>query len=235
MTALLELEGVGVRYGASDAVRDVSLRVAEGRVTALLGRNGAGKTSTLRAAMGLEPLAGGRVRLEGSDLAGVSVAERARRGMAFLPETRGVLPSLSVAEQLDLASALGRPGPWTPEGAYALFPRLAERRGHGGSQLSGGEQQMLGVARALMSNPRVLILDEPTEGLAPTIVGELLERLRGVAAAGQSLLLVEQNFRFAAQLADQAVALEHGRVAWRGAMAELAADPPLQSRLLGLG
>ncbi len=235
MSALLAVEAATVRYGAATAVSAVSLSVAPGETVALLGRNGAGKSTTLRAAMGLVPLSAGRVLFEGRDLAGAPAHRRAALGMAFLPETRGVLPSLSVAEQLDLAAGLGPPGPWTPEAAYALFPRLAERRGHGGGQLSGGEQQMLGIARALMSNPKLLLLDEPTEGLAPAVAAELLSRLRGLTAEGQSLLLVEQNFGFAARLAGRAIALENGAVAWEGPMAALTKDPALQSRLLGLG
>lgn len=235
---MLSVEDLTVAYGASPAVDGLSFEAAEGRVTAILGRNGAGKTTTLRAVMGFQRPVRGSVRWRGRDVTRTPPHAKARAGVGYLPETRGVLPSLTVEEQLRLAASRVRRSEgarWPLARLYEVFPRLAERRGNGGAQLSGGEQQMLGVARALALEPELLILDEPTEGLAPAIVRELLTQLAAIAAEGQTILLVEQNFRFAARLSDQALVLSKGRAAWSGPMSELSSDAALQRRWLGVG
>ncbi len=204
-----------------------------GGVVALLGRNGAGKTTTLRSVMGLTPARRGRVVFDGEEITLRRTQWIARRGLSFLPETRGIFPSLSVEENLAIAAGR-RPGPWTLERIYRLFPRLDERRAQGGGVLSGGEQQMLAIARALLLNPELLILDEPTEGLAPVIVREVQRHLQAVKDEGLTILLVEQSFHFATALADTAYVLGKGRVQWQGASAALVADTEVQKAWLGI-
>ncbi|MGE0716324.1 MAG: ABC transporter ATP-binding protein [Alphaproteobacteria bacterium] len=214
MTALLAVEGLHVHYGSSHAVQGVDLAVPAGGVVALLGRNGAGKSTTLKAIMGIAPPSAGRVTLDGRSLGRLPPARIARRGVGYVPETRGIFPSLTVEENLRLAA---RDGGWPLERVYARFPRLAERRRSGGGTLSGGEQQMLAIARALTTAPRLLLLDEPTEGLAPLVVDEIADMLRALKADGLAMLLVEQNLAFALAFADQVVVLGKGRVRWAGA------------------
>ncbi len=204
-----------------------------GGVVALLGRNGVGKTTTLRSVMGLTPARRGRVVFDGEEITQRRTQWIARRGLSFLPETRGIFPSLSVEENLAIAAGR-RPGPWTLERIYRLFPRLDERRAQGGGVLSGGEQQMLAIARALLLNPELLILDEPTEGLAPVIVREVQRHLQAVKDEGLTILLVEQSFHFATALADTAYVLGKGRVQWQGASAALVADTEVQKAWLGI-
>jgi len=230
---MLRLENVIAGYGETQVLHGVSLEVQAGEVVALMGRNGAGKTTTLRSIIGLTPATGGRILLEGKDITRAKPHALALAGLGYLPEHRGVFPSLSVHENLTLVAGR-RPGPWTVPRVYELFPRLAERRRNGGGQLSGGEQQMLAIARALLLNPLVLLLDEPTEGLAPLIVREIGERLAQIKAEGTTALLVEQNARFALGLADRAYVLSRGAVAWEGTAAELQADRAAQASLLGV-
>ncbi len=230
---MLALEDIHTYYGESHVLQGVSLEVPRGGVVALLGRNGAGKTTTLRSVMGLTPARRGRVVFDGEEITQRRTQWIARRGLSFLPETRGIFPSLSVEENLAIAAGR-RPGPWTLERIYRLFPRLDERRAQGGGVLSGGEQQMLAIARALLLNPELLILDEPTEGLAPVIVREVQRHLQAVKDEGLTILLVEQSFHFATALADTAYVLGKGRVQWQGASAALVADTEVQKAWLGI-
>ena len=223
MSALLEVEGLEAWYGESHVLRGVSFAVAEGTVTSVVGRNGAGKTTLLRTVMGLVARRRGEVRLAGRALSGLAPHRIARAGLAWVPETRNVFPSLSVEENLAVAA---RPGGFGLAGLFERFPRLAERRGIGGGRLSGGEQQMLAIARALATNGRLLLLDEPTEGLAPAHVAEIAGLLARLKAAGQTVLLVEQTLPLALSLADRVLVLGRGEVRWEGPRAafDAAAD-----------
>ncbi len=229
---MLTLEGLQGFYGQSHILHGVDLEVPKGKVVGLLGRNGAGKTTTLKAIMGVVRTAGS-VRWQGREIRGLSPHRIARLGIAYMPETRGIFPSLSVMENLTLIAGR-RPGPFTIERIFELFPRLAERRSNGGTQLSGGEQQMLAIARALLWNPDLLLLDEPTEGLAPIIVAEIQQHLRGFKEAGLTVLLVEQNLQFATDLADEVYVLGRGKVRWQGSSGALKAEPEIQHRWLGV-
>ena len=230
---MLKLENVTTGYGETQVLRGVSLEVGAGEVVALMGRNGAGKTTTLRSIIGLTPAWSGRISLDGRDITSTKPHMLAKHGLGYLPEHRGIFPSLTVHENLTLVEGR-RPGRWTIARAYELFPRLAERRTNGGAQLSGGEQQMLAIARALLLNPLVLLLDEPTEGLAPLIVREIGERLAEIRSEGTTMLLVEQNARFALNLADRAYVLSRGEVKWKGAASALKADRGAQAEWLGV-
>jgi branched-chain amino acid transport system ATP-binding protein len=230
---MLRLEGITAGYGETQVLHGVSLEVAVGEVVALLGRNGAGKTTTLRSIIGLTPVWNGSVVFDGQDITRRKPHTLALAGIGYLPEHRGVFPSLSVHENLTLVEGR-RPGAWTIARVYELFPRLAERRQNGGAQLSGGEQQMLAIARALLLNPKLLLLDEPTEGLAPLIVREIYARLADIKAEGATVLLVEQSVRFALSLADRAYVLGRGQVEWQGDAAALAGDAEAQKTWLGV-
>ena len=220
-------------YGDSQVLFDVSLTVGSGEVVTLLGRNGMGKTTTVSSIMGLVRPRAGAVAFEGRRVDGLPPYRIAQCGIGLVPEGRQVFPTLTVDENLVATAAVRHaPARWTCEHVYELFPRLAERRGHLGSQLSGGEQQMLAIGRALMTNPKLLILDEATEGLAPLIRAEIwacLERLKG---EGQAILVIDKNVDALARLADRHVILEKGRVAWTGTSDELRADPSLKDRFL---
>jgi branched-chain amino acid transport system ATP-binding protein len=231
--ALLVLEDVHAYYGDSYVLHGVSLEVPRGGVVALLGRNGAGKTTTLKTIMGVLPPRRGRIDFDDVALVGRRPYRIARLGIAYLPETRGVFPSLSVKENLDLVAGR-RQGAWTVPRVLQAFPRLAERAGHGTNQLSGGEQQMLAIARSLLQNPRLLILDEPTEGLAPIIVQEIQQRLRQLKDEGLTILLVEQSFHFATMLADSAYVLGRGQIRWQGPCAALREDLSAQREWIGV-
>ena len=235
MAALFEIEGLNAWYGPSHILQGVSLTVAKGAVTSLLGRNGAGKTTLLKAAMGLLRRRRGVVRLDGRRIDHLPAHARARAGLAYVPETRGVFPSLSVLENLTVAARppTGDDG-WTLERVWALFPRLAERRQASGGALSGGEQQMLAIARALLINGRVLLLDEPTEGLAPSVVSEIEALLNDLKRQGQTILLVEQRLAMAARLADQVLVLGKGRLRWQGDAAAFAAADEVRRTWLGV-
>jgi branched-chain amino acid transport system ATP-binding protein len=232
MPELLALEGVASGYGDSVVVEDARLVLAEGETAAVLGRNGAGKTTLLTTMLGLTRLHRGVVRWRGEDVTRAPAHRRARAGMGWVPQERGMWRSLTVDEHL---ACVARPGPWTIERVKALFPRLAERRSHRGMQLSGGEQQMLAIARALVTNPRLLLLDEPMEGLAPIVVQELADALRALAAAGSmALVLVEQHPRIALSLAPRALVMERGRIVHDGPAESLLADPRRLDRWLAV-
>ncbi|HYY83065.1 MAG TPA: ABC transporter ATP-binding protein [Beijerinckiaceae bacterium] len=220
-------------YGDSQVLFDVSFTVGSGEVVTLLGRNGMGKTTTVSSVMGLVRPRGGEVAFEGRRVDGLAPYRIAQCGIGLVPEGRQVFPTLTVDENLVATAAVRNPpARWTRERVHELFPRLADRRGHLGSQLSGGEQQMLAIGRALMTNPKLLILDEATEGLAPLIRAEIwacLERLKG---EGQAILVIDKNVDALARLADRHVILEKGRVAWTGTSDELRADPSLKDRFL---
>ncbi len=231
MTAALIAEGLHTYYGKSHILHGVSLEAAEGRVTALLGRNGAGKTTTLRSVMGLTPPRAGRVTLFGTDATRWPPFRVAPLGVGFVPEGRKIFPNLTVDENLRVP--LERRGRWTAESVYRLFPRLAERRGNRGRQLSGGEQEMLAIARALLLNPKLLILDEPSQGLAPLIVREVFRIVAQMRAEGISVLLVEQNVRMSLDVADHAYVLDDGHVVYSGPARDLAADEARVQSLAG--
>ncbi|MHB2167472.1 ABC transporter ATP-binding protein [Alsobacter sp. R-9] len=233
---MLSVRGLQAGYGASQVLFDVSLDVAEGEVVTLLGRNGMGKTTTIRAVMGLNRPRGGEVTFAGRPVAGWRADAVARLGIGLVPEGRQVFPTLTVRENLvaTAANRLGSPSPWTLERIFALFPRLGERQGQSARTLSGGEQQMLAVGRALMTNPRLLILDEATEGLAPVIRAEIWRCIEDLKAAGQSILLVDKNLGVLKRIADRHVVIERGRTVWTGSSSDLARDADAVHRLIGL-
>ncbi|MBK7333668.1 MAG: ABC transporter ATP-binding protein [Betaproteobacteria bacterium] len=232
MTELLAVEGVTAGYGDGVVLEDVSLSLEEGDSLALLGRNGMGKTTLLVTLMGLTRLRGGALRWRGRDLAALPTHRRSQAGLGWVPQERFMFPSLTVEEHL---TAVARPGRWTVKKVYAIFPRLEERRGNYGNQLSGGEQQMLAIARALMVNPSLLLLDEPMEGLAPIIVQELMNVIRElVSDGGMAVIVVEQHAKLALALTRQAVVLERGRVVHRSASETLLADPDTLHRLVSV-
>ena len=238
MTALLEIEGLQAAYGESQVLFGLDLTIAEGEVATLLGRNGMGKSTTVRAVCGLggaSPKAG-RIRFRGEDIAGLPPDAVARRGIALVPEGRQVFPNLTVREHL-VAFAANRSGardPWTPDKVFAFFPQLQERADNLGNQLSGGEQQMLAIGRALTTNPRLLILDEATEGLAPLIREEIWRCLDTLRSAGQTILVIDKYVERLIRLADHHTLIERGRVAWHGSSAELDADHGIWHRYLGI-
>jgi branched-chain amino acid transport system ATP-binding protein len=231
MTAALTAENLHTYYGKSHILHGVSLEVAEGQVTALLGRNGAGKTTTLRSLMGLTPPREGRVSIFGTATTGWPAFRVAALGVGYVPEGRRIFPNLTVDE--NLLVPLERPGPWTPATIYKLFPRLEERKRNLGRQLSGGEQEMLSIARALLINPKLLMLDEPSQGLAPLIVREVFRIIAQMRAEGISVLLVEQNVRMSLEIADHAYVLDDGHVVYSGPARELAADEARVQSLAG--
>ena len=228
---LLALDAVDAYYDRSHVLQSVSMEVDSGAVVALLGRNGAGKSTTLKTIMGIVPVRGGRMRFDGADITGLAPHRVARLGIAYVPEDRGIFASLSVQEHLTLANVHGG---WPLTRIYEAFPRLAERRDHRGTQLSGGEQQMLSIARALTLAPRLLIMDEPTEGLAPVIVEEIAAIAERLKADGLTMLLVEQNYPFAARIADRVYVLGKGRIRWEGTPAELDGDEDVKHTWLGI-
>ena len=233
---LLQVSGARAAYGTSQVLFGVDLEVGAGQVVGLLGRNGMGKTTLIRSILGLKAMAGGEVKFRGQLISGQSADRIGRLGIGIVPEGRQVFPNLSVEEHLTAFSAVrnGTTDPWTPAKVFEFFPRLAERRNNLGSQLSGGEQQMLAIGRALVTNPRLLILDEATEGLAPLIREEIWRCLRQLREAGQTLLVVDKYVSRLVEIADHHVILEKGQVAWRGTSAELAADRSLWHRYLGV-
>jgi len=231
MSAAVAAEGLDTYYGKSHILHGVSLEAAEGQVTALLGRNGAGKTTTLRSLMGLTPPRQGRVTVLGRDTTHWPPFRVAALGVGYVPEGRRIFPNLSVDENLTVP--LERPGPWTKQSIYRLFPGLAERKLSRGRQLSGGEQEMLSIARALLVNPKLLILDEPSQGLAPLITREVFRIVTQMRAEGISVLLVEQNVRMSLAVADHAYVLDDGHVVYSGPARELAADEARVQSLTG--
>jgi branched-chain amino acid transport system ATP-binding protein len=231
MTAALRAEGLHTYYGKSHILHGVDLEVEEGKITALLGRNGAGKTTTLRSLVGLTPPRRGRITIFGADTTHWPSYRIAASGVGYVPEGRRIFANLSVEENLKVPRE--RPGPWTIERIYALFPRLGERRSNRGRQLSGGEQEMLSIGRALLLNPKLLILDEPSQGLAPLIVREVFRIVSQMRAEGISVLLVEQNARMSLEIADHAYVLDDGSIVYSGPARELAADEARVQALAG--
>ena len=232
---MLEVSGLTAGYGRAQILQDVSFSVAAGEVLVLLGRNGAGKSTTLKSLIGLVRPSSGQVRFDGREIAGWEPYRIARAGLGYVPEERRIFADLTVMENLEV----GRRRPhgiaaWTPERLFELFPNLTTMRDRPGAQMSGGEQQMLTIARTLMGNPRLLLLDEPSEGLAPVIVQQMAQAVLALKAEGVTILLAEQSFRFAAGVADHAAVLESGRIAWRGTMAELAADEASRREFLAV-
>ena len=235
--SLLQITGLEVRYGGIRAVKGIDLEVGEGEVVCLIGANGAGKSTSLRALTGLVPVAGGTVRYAGRDITPLPVHRRARLGMALVPEGRGVFPRLSVAENLSMGAYARTDGAGVAqdlERVYGLFPRLRERAGQGAGTLSGGEQQMLAIGRALMSRPRLLLLDEPSMGLAPLAVQTIFETIRLIAGQGTTLLLVEQKARLALEASRRGYVLEGGRIVHQGDAADLLASPKVRAAYLGV-
>jgi len=228
---LLELDGVHTYYGDSHILQGVSLRVLPGHVTCLIGRNGAGKTTTVRTVMGFSPPRGGRVVYAGRPITGAPPHRVARLGVALVPQGRGIFPELTVGEHLALAY---RPGGWTAAQTAARFPALAARERQRAGVLSGGEQQMLAIARALAMAPRLVLLDEPSDGLAPRFVAAVRDMLREMRAAGLGILLVEQNLALARAVADRLYVLNKGRVVFEGTPAELDASPEVRRQYLGV-
>jgi branched-chain amino acid transport system ATP-binding protein len=236
MPALLEVEDIETRYGRSQVLFGVSLAVAAGEMVSMMGRNGMGKTTTVRSIMGLTPAAAGIIRFDGADIRRLPPYRVARCGIGLVPEGRQVFQNLTTRENL-LATASNRRGtadPWTLEKVHAIFPRLAERAAVMGRQLSGGEQQMLAIGRALMTNPRLIILDEATEGLAPLVRDEIWQCLAALKRAGQSILVIDKNVEALLDIADRHYVIERGRVTWSGTSRELAASPEVQHRYLGI-
>ena len=232
MTELLAVEGLTAGYGEATVLEDVALTLDEGDSLALLGRNGMGKTTLLVTLMGLTRMRKGTLRWRGKDLVALPTHRRSRTGLGWVPQERYMFPSLTVEEHL---TAVARPGPWNVARVYKTFPRLEQRRANFGNQLSGGEQQMLAIARALMVNPALLLLDEPMEGLAPIIVQELRTVIRElVATGGMAVIIVEQHAKLALELTRQAIVLERGRVVHRAASEALLADPDTLHRLVAV-
>jgi len=229
---VLDVDDVHTFHGESHVLHGISLSVADGEVLTILGRNGMGKTTLIRSIIGLTPPRQGTVRLKGQDVAGWPPYRLVERGVALVPQGRRVFPSLSVRENLEVARAGN--GRWTLERVYALFPRLRERAANRANKLSGGEQQMLAIGRALMSNPALLLMDEPTEGLAPLLVREVARVIGELKREGLSILLVEQNLPMALGVADRVHILSRGQIVYSGAPAALAADEDVKSRLLGV-
>ncbi len=213
---MLSLEAVDAHYGKALALEQVSVRVDAGEIVALLGRNGAGKTTTLRTCMGVLACSAGRRVLDGQDVTALAAHQLSRRGLAYVPEDRQVFPNLTVAENLAIAGVAHAPGYWSVERAYELFPRLRERAASKGMSLSGGEQQMLSIARAVLTNPKVLMLDEPSEGLAPLIVRDVRDAIVEVNRQGVAIVLVEQKLAIPLAIGHRLYVMDHGTVAWSG-------------------
>jgi branched-chain amino acid transport system ATP-binding protein len=232
--SVLRLDGIETCYGLSQVLFGVSLAIEQGEMITLMGRNGMGKTTTVRSIMGLTPARAGSIRFLGNEIRGLPSYKVAQRGIGLVPEGRQIFPNLSVRENL-LATAVSRDGQdWTLDRIYELFPRLAERDASMGNQLSGGEQQMLAIGRALMTNPRLLILDEATEGLAPLIRAEIWRCLASLKRSGLSVLVIDKNVGALLHVADRHFLIERGRVVWKGTSQELAAAPDIQHRYLGV-
>ena len=236
MADLLEVDKIETCYGLSQVLFGLSLTIAPGEMVTLMGRNGMGKTTTVRSIMGLTPARAGAIRFDGEDIRSLPAYRVAKLGVGLVPEGRQIFPNLSTRENL-VATAANRAGasePWHFESICELFPRLADRLDNMGIQLSGGEQQMLAIGRALMTNPRLLILDEATEGLAPLIREEIWRCLARLKSRGQAILVIDKNVEALTRIADRHYLIERGRVVWQGNSAELAAAPDIQHRYLGI-
>ncbi|SAK45484.1 ABC transporter [Caballeronia pedi] len=230
---MLDVRDIHGYYGKSHILQGVSLQIGEGETVTLLGRNGAGKSTTLKSIAGVVTPQRGSVKFKGAELAKLPPHKIAARGVCFVPEHRGIFKLLSVEENLRLGAR--KDSPWQLADIYRIFPRLKERRTNGGGQLSGGEQQMLAIGRALMNHPRLLMLDEPVEGLAPVIVEEIVAQLKLIRKAGVAILLVEQNLEVCTQLADRHYIIEQGRIVYEGANDAFIADESIKDRYLGVG
>jgi len=233
---LLEVDGIETCYGLSQVLFGLSLAIRRGEMVSLMGRNGMGKTTTIRSIMGLTPARAGAIRFAGTEVRSLPSYRIAKLGIGLVPEGRQIFPNLTVRENL-VAAAANRhraPDPWTLDKIHALFPRLAERGANMGNQLSGGEQQMLAIGRALMTNPHLLILDEATEGLAPLIREEIWNCLSMLKARGQSILVIDKNVEHLSRICDRHYIIERGRTVWSGTSGELTAEPDLQHRYLGI-
>ncbi|SAK44244.1 ABC transporter [Caballeronia glebae] len=230
---MLDVDNIHGYYGKSHILQGVSLTIGEGETITLLGRNGAGKSTTLKSIAGVVTPQQGSVKFKGVELAKLPPHKIASRGVCFVPEHRGIFKLLSVEENLRLGAR--KDSPWQLADIYRIFPRLKERRTNGGGQLSGGEQQMLAIGRALMNHPRLLMLDEPVEGLAPVIVEEIVAQLKLIRQAGVAILLVEQNLEVCTQLADRHYIIEQGRIVYEGANDAFIADESIKDRYLGVG
>ena len=233
---MLRVEGLHTYYGRAHILADVSLDAAKGEIVVLLGRNGAGKSTTLKSIMGLVPAAQGSIRFMDRDIAGLPPHEIACLGLGYVPEDRRVFAELTVMENLDVGRQPPRDGApaWTPEKLFEIFPNLAEMRNRPGGRMSGGEQQMLTIARTLMGNPRAILLDEPSEGLAPVIVEQMARTIQALKAEGLTVVLSEQNLHFALLVADRAYIVEKGRIRYSGTMAALAADEAIRLQYLSV-
>ena len=234
--ALLEISGLSAYYGSAQALEDVTFTMGHEPV-AIVGRNGMGKTTLCNAIMGFSPpRAEGSILFDGDEIVGVASHKIARRGIGYVPQGRRLFPSLTVDQHLRIASRGGESNgsEWTRERVYELFPRLAERKGNGGAQLSGGEQQMLAIGRALVTNPRILVMDEPSEGLAPAVIEGLIETFKLLEAEGLAILLIEQNLGVATALAERQLVMIGGRIAAETTASALSGDPDLQRRYLGV-
>ena len=231
---MLSIEGLNTHYGRAHILADLTLELARGEVVALLGRNGAGKSTTLKTIIGMVRPSAGRIRFDGETISGLASHAICRRGLGYVPEERRIFAGLTVSENLEV----GRQPPradapeWTPERLFEIFPNLAEMRDRPGNRMSGGEQQMLTIARSLMGNPRLILLDEPSEGLAPVIVQQMAANIRRLKAEGLTVLLSEQNVRFATRVADRAYIIEKGRIRYQGSVAELQADDAVRAAYL---
>ena len=233
---MLEVEGLVTHYGSSQALFGVELSLQAGQVVTLLGRNGMGKTTTINSIMGIVPASGGSIRFEGRELVGQKSFRIANLGIGLVPEGRQIFPNLSLAENLVATASnhLDLPEPWTVERVFQLFPELASRTGSMGNLLSGGEQQMLAIARALMTNPKLLILDEATEGLAPMVRRKIWDALERIRHQGLSILVVDKNLADLMAIADRHIIIQRGRVVWQGTTVELQADQGAREAYLGL-
>ncbi|OUM03639.1 ABC transporter ATP-binding protein [Variovorax sp. JS1663] len=233
---MLQIEGLNTYYGDSHILRGVDVNLPAATSVGLLGRNGMGKTTMIRSLMGYVRPASGRVKMDGQDVTGWAPEKMARRGIGYVPEGRGIFPNLSVRENLVMSARAGIDGKreWTFDRVMTTFPRLTERLSHGGQQLSGGEQQMLSIGRALMTNPRLLILDEATEGLAPLIVAEIWRVIGEIRATGIATLIVDRDWRKVLGNTEQAVVMEKGRIVRQGPSAGLLAEPKVLEELLGV-
>jgi len=233
---MLVLDGVNSFYGRAHILHDVGFAVAAGQVTVLLGRNGAGKSTVMKTVIGLLRPTSGRILMAGQDVAGRPAYAIARAGIGYVPEERRIFTDLTVMENLAVGRRPPRPGgvAWTPERLFALFPNLAGMRDRPGGRMSGGEQQMLSIARTLMGNPRLVLLDEPSEGLAPVIVRQMTDAILALKREGVTVLLAEQNLRFAVGVADHAAVIEKGRIVWTGPLDTLRQDAALRAEHLHL-
>jgi branched-chain amino acid transport system ATP-binding protein len=232
---LLSLRGVNTYYGESHILHDLSLELFPGEIVGVLGRNGVGKTTMLQSVLGIPAPRSGDIRLRDELISGLPTFDIIRRGVGWVPQGHRIFPTLSVVENIELGAARARPGPWSVDSVYKAFPRLSERRWASGGALSGGEQQMLAIARALVQNPELFLMDEPSEGLSPLIVQEIAALIRRLLLDGSTILLVEQNLGFALGIADRILIMSKGTIVFSGKPKEIQNDPEISHRFLGMG